>query len=139
MARAWLETMDIVRYLKVHFSGEAFGQILLGMLGITVSFIFVLQIARGLGLTCVGWIFTDLVPLDANNGTVRHLRHAGTYFLSAHEVIMAAHLQHLHPNPCRLSPEGRFGSKFVTVIVTGDQNNQVSEISIVTCLAEIIC
>ncbi|KAK8376851.1 hypothetical protein O3P69_010052 [Scylla paramamosain] len=83
------------------------------------------EIAKGLGLTCVGWIFTDLVPLDANNGTVRYLRHAGTYFLSAHEVITAAHLQHLHPNPCRLSPEGRFGSKFVTVIVTGDQNNQV--------------
>ena len=92
------------------------------------AILFHRQIAKGLGLTCVGWIFTDLVPLDANNGTVRYLRHAGTYFLSAHEVITAAHLQHLHPNPCRLSPEGRFGSKFVTVIVTGDQNNQASDL-----------
>ncbi|KAG7154439.1 Nuclear protein localization protein 4-like [Homarus americanus] len=82
------------------------------------------DIAKGLGLTCVGWIFTDLVPLDSNNGTVRYLRHADTYFLSAHEVITAAHLQTLHPNPCRLSREGRYGSKFVTVIVTGDKNNQ---------------
>ncbi|XP_045622608.2 nuclear protein localization protein 4 homolog [Procambarus clarkii] len=83
------------------------------------------EVAKGLGLTCVGWIFTDLVPLDSNNGTVRFLRHADTYFLSAHEVITAAHLQSLHPNPCRLSREGRYGSKFVTVIVTGDKNNQV--------------
>lgn len=83
------------------------------------------DIAKGLGLTCVGWIFTDLVPLDSNSGTVRYLRHADTYFLSAHEVITAAHLQNLHPNPCRLSPEGKFGSKFVTVIVTGDKNYQV--------------
>ncbi|KAK3878570.1 hypothetical protein Pcinc_016783 [Petrolisthes cinctipes] len=81
------------------------------------------EIARGLGLTCVGWIFTDLVPLDANK--VRHLRHAGTYFLSAHEVITAAHLQTLHPNLCHYSPTGKHGSKFVTVIVTGDKDNQV--------------
>lgn len=83
------------------------------------------QIARGLGLTCVGWIFTDLVPLDANK--VRHLRHAGTHFLSAHEVITAAHQQNLHPNPCHFSPTGKYGSKFVTVIVTGDKDNQVSQ------------
>ncbi|XP_042880360.1 nuclear protein localization protein 4 homolog [Penaeus japonicus] len=83
------------------------------------------EIAKGLGMTCVGWIFTDLVPLDSNNGTVRYLRHADTYFLSAHEVITAAHLQSIHPNTCRLSPDGYFGSKFVTVIVTGDKNNQV--------------
>ena len=83
------------------------------------------QIAKGLNLQCVGWIFTDLVPLNANNGTVRHLRHADTHFLSAHEVITAAHLQNLHPNPCRFSPEGDFGSKFATVIITGDSSNQV--------------
>ncbi|KAK7051147.1 Nuclear protein localization protein 4, partial [Halocaridina rubra] len=82
-------------------------------------------IAKDLGLKCVGWIFTDLVPLDASKGTVRHLRHADTYFLSAHEVITAAHLQSLYPNPCKLSPDGVYGSKFVTVIVTGDKNNQV--------------
>ncbi|KAG0723107.1 Nuclear protein localization protein 4 [Chionoecetes opilio] len=93
------------------------------------------EIAKGMGLTCVGWIFTDLVPLDANNGTVRHLRHAGTFFLSAHEVITAAHLQYLHPNPCRLSPEGRFGSKFVTVHMEGYQvSNQCQSVVRDKCL-----
>ncbi len=32
---------------------------------------------------------------------------------------MAADFQNKHPNPCKLSPEGHFGSKFVTVVVTG--------------------
>ena len=51
------------------------------------------QIAKGLGLRCVGWIFTDLVPLDLKTGTVQHTRHKDTYFLSAHEALTAAHLQ----------------------------------------------
>lgn len=45
--------------------------------------------------------------------------------MSANEVIMAGHLQTQHPNPCRLSPTGYYGSKFVTVCVTGDSQNQV--------------
>ena len=32
---------------------------------------------------------------------------------------MAADLQNRHPNPCKLSPDGHFGSKFVSVVVTG--------------------
>ena len=32
---------------------------------------------------------------------------------------MAADLQSRHPNPCKLSPDGHFGSKFVSVVVTG--------------------
>ena len=32
---------------------------------------------------------------------------------------MAAHFQNKHPNPCKYSKDGFFGSKFVTVIVTG--------------------
>ena len=32
---------------------------------------------------------------------------------------MAAELQSQHPNPCKLSGEGHFGSKFATVVVTG--------------------
>ena len=54
---------------------------------------------------------------------------------------MAGRLQASHPNPCRLAPSGYFGSKFVTVVVTGKENgeidfrgyqisNQVSEIFI---------
>ncbi len=47
-----------------------------------------------------------------------------SHFLSAEESIMAADLQNLHPNPCRLSPDGHFGSKFVTVVVTGQYLHQ---------------
>lgn len=32
---------------------------------------------------------------------------------------MSAHLQNKHPNPCCLATNGTFGSKFVTVVVSG--------------------
>lgn len=83
------------------------------------------EVARGLGLTCVGWIFTDLVPLDASAGTVKKTRGGEAHLISAQEVITAAHLQNLHPNPSHKSPSGYYGSKFATVIVTGDKENQV--------------
>nr|CAG4636997.1 EOG090X05T8 [Ceriodaphnia reticulata]SVE72923.1 EOG090X05T8 [Ceriodaphnia reticulata] len=83
------------------------------------------RLAAKLGLVCIGWIFTDLVTEDASKGTVRHFRNADTHFLSAQECIMAGHFQSIHPNPCRLSSDGYFGSKFVTICVTGDSQNQV--------------
>lgn len=42
-----------------------------------------------------------------------------TYFLSAEECITAGNFQNQQPNICRLSPDGHFGSKFVTVVATG--------------------
>lgn len=72
-----------------------------------------------LGLVCIGWIFTDLLTEDPSKGTLRHFRNATSHFLSAQECIMAGHFQSLHPNPCSLSSDGHFGSKFVTICVTG--------------------
>nr|CAD7411653.1 unnamed protein product [Timema cristinae] len=83
------------------------------------------QLAQQLGLHRVGWIFTDLVADDVTKGTVKHVRNIESHFLSAEECIMAGHFQNQHPNPCRFSPVGSFGSKFVTVCVTGDSSNQV--------------
>lgn len=77
------------------------------------------QIAESLGLRRVGWIFTDLVPLDLQTGTVKHTRNIDSHFLSAQECMMAGFYQNRHPNPCRYSSSGYFGSKFVTVCVTG--------------------
>jgi len=78
------------------------------------------EVAGQLGLRPVGWIFTDLIPLDTLTGTVKHFRgNVNSHFLSAEECIMAADLQTRHPNACHLSPDGHFGSKFVTVVVTG--------------------
>ncbi|KAI5652195.1 NPL4 family domain-containing protein [Phthorimaea operculella] len=83
-------------------------------------------IAKRLGLRPVGWIFTDLLVQDRAKGTVKHIRGVDTHFLSAQECLTAAHYQNLHRNACRHAPTGYFGSKFVTVCVTGDKTEQVS-------------
>lgn len=80
-------------------------------------------VANRLGYKRIGWIFTDLVPEE--NGTVKHIRNSKSYFLTAQECIMAGFFQNCHPNPCKLSKNGFFGSKFVTICVTGDSNNNV--------------
>jgi len=80
-----------------------------------------LLVASALGLKKVGWVCTDLLPQDLSKGTVKYTRGIQSYFLSAQECITAAFFQNLHPNPCRLSPNmGYFGSKFATVIITGN-------------------
>ncbi|RZF33940.1 hypothetical protein LSTR_LSTR006322 [Laodelphax striatellus] len=83
------------------------------------------EIAGKLGLRRVGWIFTDLLPEDLKKGTVKHIRNMESHFLTSQECIMAGHLQNHHPNVCRFSPSQSFGSKFVTICVTGDKTNQV--------------
>ncbi|XP_038211734.1 nuclear protein localization protein 4 homolog [Zerene cesonia] len=83
------------------------------------------HIAARLGLRRVGWMFTDLMPLDLAAGTVKTIRGVDTHFLSAQECIMAGHYQNQHPNACRHASSGYFGSKFVTVCVTGDTQNQI--------------
>lgn len=83
------------------------------------------EIAAKLGLTKIGWIFTDLVSEDTRKGTVRYSRNKDAYFLSAEECITSGFFQNQNPNLCRLSPDGHFGSKFVTVVATGGPDNQV--------------
>ncbi|KAH9495810.1 Nuclear protein localization protein 4 [Bulinus truncatus] len=86
----------------------------------------VMAAAEKMGLRPVGWIFTDLVAHDLSKGTVQNFRgNIDSHFLSAEECIMAADYQNKYPNPCSLSPDGHFGSKFVTVVVTGDNDNQI--------------
>lgn len=84
------------------------------------------EIASKLGLSRVGWIFTDLMADDVKQGMVKNFRgNVDSHFLSGQECIMAGKFQSAHPNPCSLSPEGFFGSKFVTVVMTGDKENQI--------------
>lgn len=80
------------------------------------------ELAAKLGLRKVGWIFTDLIADNAALGTVKHIRGIDTHFLTAPECIMAGHLQNQHPNICKYSSNGSFGSKFVTVCVTGERD-----------------
>lgn len=48
------------------------------------------------------------------------LWHQDSHYLSAEECITAGFFQNKHSNPCRLSRDGYFGSKFVTVVATGE-------------------
>ena len=82
-----------------------------------------MEIADRLGLQRVGWIVTDLDP--DKDGLVKNIRNGETHFVSAEECIIAGRLQAAHPNPCRLAPSGEFGSKFVTIIVTGKDDGQI--------------
>ncbi|XP_041362260.1 nuclear protein localization protein 4 homolog [Gigantopelta aegis] len=84
------------------------------------------QVAEKLGVRPVGWIFTDLVADDLTKGTVKNFRgNMDAHFISSEECIMAGHFQNKYKNPCKLSREGYFGSKFVTIVVTGDNSNQI--------------
>ncbi|KAL5273586.1 NPLOC4 family protein [Megaselia abdita] len=83
------------------------------------------EVAKALGLCRVGWIFTDLISENASAGTVKHIRGIETHFLTAQECILAGNLQNSHPNPCRYASNSVFGSKFITVCVTGDKLKQV--------------
>jgi len=83
------------------------------------------EMAAQLGLRRVGWIFTDLVAMAGVAGKVKSYRGADTHFLSAQEIITAANYQNMFPNKCKLTDEGMFGSKFVTICVTGNKDNEI--------------
>lgn len=70
-------------------------------------------------------IYTDLHDDGTGTGKVICRRYTDTFFVSSAETAFMAHAQLDHPNPCKLSSSGHFGSKFVTVIVSGDEENNV--------------
>jgi nuclear protein localization family protein 4 len=83
------------------------------------------EVARAAGLQRVGWMFTDL-ERDAENSQLFLLkRHAGTYFLKSNEVVLAAHLQSLFPNRCDWAESGYAGSKFSTVVLSGNSDHNI--------------
>ncbi|VDM72318.1 unnamed protein product [Strongylus vulgaris] len=84
------------------------------------------QLCAWLGLRRVGWIFTDLWSADQVKGTVHCTRHKDAFFLSAEECITAGYLQSKHPNITEYCSDRHFGSKFVTVVASGDEQEQVN-------------
>ncbi|GAA5804888.1 hypothetical protein HPULCUR_010397 [Helicostylum pulchrum] len=83
------------------------------------------QVAEACGLVQVGMIFSDLIDDGAGEGKVVAKRHVNSYFLSSLECIFAAEMQRRHPNVTKQSITGKFGSKFVTCVISGDTEGNI--------------
>jgi nuclear protein localization family protein 4 len=77
------------------------------------------EMAKKLGLRKIGMIYTDLMDDGSGSGKVVRRRHADSFFLSSAECEFIASMQLQHPNISRHCPEGHFGSRFITVVVSG--------------------
>ncbi|KAJ1514089.1 nuclear protein localization protein 4 [Coelomomyces lativittatus] len=76
--------------------------------------------AQQCGLQLVGMAFTDLEDDHQGTGKVLYKRHEHSFFLSGLEVKLAAYMQQQHPCSTPYSSTGTYGSRFVTVVVSGN-------------------
>ncbi|CAG8518029.1 19012_t:CDS:10 [Dentiscutata erythropus] len=83
------------------------------------------EVAMNCGLQKVGMIYTDLTDDGSGLGKVICKRHIDSYFLSSQECCFSAAMQNKHPTASKWSASGKFNSRFVTCVVTGNSNGDI--------------
>ncbi|RHZ78677.1 hypothetical protein Glove_158g49 [Diversispora epigaea] len=83
------------------------------------------EVAVNCGLVKVGMIYTDLIDDGSGLGKVICKRHIDSYFLSSQECCFSAAMQIKHKAHSKWSVSGVFDSRFVTCVVTGNENGDI--------------